>query len=67
MKRKKKAHSTKDASVNVESLPTNRNEHPEIGSRGRGPVILDDQNATMLNEGIFENTHREYFDGDLYR
>ncbi|PLT33384.1 hypothetical protein [Bacillus sp. V5-8f] len=67
LKRKNKAESPEDRAVNVESLSTNRHQNPDIGSGGRGPVILDDQNATILNEGIFDNTNREYFDRDLYR
>lgn len=61
------SQSTTDDSVNVADSPANRKQHPEIGSRGRGPVIINDPDATMLNEGIFDNTHREYFDRDLYR
>lgn len=66
-KRGDNAGSTADDSVSVENLSTNRKQHPEIGSRGRGPVIIDDPDATALNEGIFDNTNREYYDGDLYR
>ncbi|CAH0345413.1 hypothetical protein [Bacillus sp. CECT 9360] len=55
------------AAVNVENSSANRKQNPEIGSRGRGPIIINDSDATMLNRGIFENTHREYYDGDEYR
>jgi hypothetical protein len=53
--------------IDVSQSSANRKQHPEIGSRGRGPVKINDPDTTMLNEGIFENTNNEYFDSDLYR
>ncbi|MBM7692776.1 hypothetical protein JOC77_002207 [Peribacillus deserti] len=61
-----KASNEGDA-VDVSMLPTNRNQNPDINSRGRGPIIINDPEATSLNRGIFDNENREYYDGDLYR
>lgn len=58
---------TTDESVDVSDSPANRKQNPEIGSRGSGPVIINDEDATMLNQGIFDKTNREYYDPDLYR
>ncbi|RFU68530.1 hypothetical protein [Bacillus sp. V59.32b] len=60
------SHTENDA-VDVSSLSSNSKQNPEIRSGGRGPVIINDPEATELNRGIFDNTHREYYDGDQYR
>ncbi|PLS17703.1 hypothetical protein CVD28_10770 [Bacillus sp. M6-12] len=58
---------THDNAVDVSNLSTNRDKNPKIGSRGRGPIIINDPDATVLNEAIFENSDREYYDRDLFR
>ncbi|WP_409305405.1 hypothetical protein [Peribacillus sp. SCS-155] len=60
-------HSEESAAVNVKGLDTNRKQHPEIGSGGRGPILINDPEATSLNEAIYDNSNNEYFDADNYR
>lgn len=56
-----------DDAVDVSSLSSNSKQNPQIRSDGRGPIIINDREATELNRAIFDNTHREYYDGDEYR
>ncbi|PLT30788.1 hypothetical protein [Peribacillus deserti] len=59
--------STDSDAVDVSMLGTNRKQNPDIKSKGRGPIIINDPEATSVNRAIFENENQEYYDGDQYR
>ncbi|WP_026695135.1 hypothetical protein [Peribacillus kribbensis] len=53
--------------VDVSSLSTNSIQNPDIRSHGRGPVKINDQEATSLNNAIFDHSNSEFYDGDEFR